>query len=152
RLRAKLEAQVEARTAELRESEERFRTMANSAPVMIWASGTDKKCTFFNRGWLKFTGRSLDEELGDGWLQDVNPDERVECHATYSASFDERQEFQMEYRLRRADGEFRWVLDSGAPRFAPDGSFCGYVGSCTDITDLKQNHERMLASQKLESL
>ena len=152
RLRASLEAQVEARTGELRESEERFRTMANSAPVMIWASGVDKQRTFFNRGWLEFTGGRLEDDLGDGWARHVHRDDQSRCYATYSSSFDERREFQMEYRLRRADGEFRWVLDSGVPRFTPDGSFCGYVGSCTDITDLKQNHERVLASQKLESL
>ncbi len=151
RLRAHLEAQVAERTAELRESEERFRTMADAAPVMIWASGTDKLCTFVNKGWLEFTGRSLTEGLGNGWASAVHPSDSEHCHATYSSAFDERRTFQMEYQLRRADGEYRWVLDTGVPRFSA-GIFAGYVGSAVDITDLKRSHERLLAAQKLESL
>jgi PAS domain S-box-containing protein len=104
RLRAHLEQQVAERTAELRESEERFRNMANAAPVMIWVSGVDKLCTFFNRRWLEFTGRSVEEESGNGWQAGVHPDELTRCLAVYSSSFDARKNFQMEYRLRRADG------------------------------------------------
>jgi PAS domain S-box-containing protein len=152
RLRTRLEEQVEERTAELQESEQRFRTMANAAPVMIWAAGTDKLCNFFNKGWLDFTGRSVEDELGNGWAENVHSDDLAQCIATYSSAFEARQKFTMEYRLRRADGEYRWVLDTGVPRVTPGDGFEGYVGSCIDITDLKHSHEKMLASQKLESL
>jgi PAS domain S-box-containing protein len=152
RLRAHLEEQVAERTAELQESEQRFRIMADAAPVMIWLSGTDKRYTFLNKGWLEFTGRSIDKELGIGWTQGVHPDDRERCYATYSSSFDERRSFRMEYRVRRSDGEYRWLLDHGVPRFASGDIFAGYIGTCVDITDLKQNHERLLATQKLESL
>jgi PAS domain S-box-containing protein len=151
-LRTNLEKQVQKRTAELRESEERFRNMANAAPVMIWASNAVKRCVFLNRGWLEFTGRSLEEELSSGWAEDVHPDDAGFRSATYHSSFDERRSFEVEYRLRRADGQFRWVLERGVPRITAGGVFAGYIGSCVDITDLKQNHETMLAAQKLESL
>ncbi len=152
RLRANLEQQVEERTAQLRESEQRFRDMANAAPVMIWASGVDKLCTFFNKAWLEFTGRTIERELGNGWAESVHADDLAACFETYCSAFDARQAFQMEYRLRRADGEYRWLLDNGVPRFTSSNVFTGYIGSCIDITDIKQNHERMLAAQKLESL
>lgn len=152
RLRARLESQVAERTAELRESEARFRTLANSAPVLIWASGLDKLCTFFNQGWLDFTGRTMEQELGDGWAAGVHPDDLDRCLATYVSSFDARQEFKMEYRLRRADQKFRWILDHGVPLFAPGGIFRGYIGSCVDITDLKTAQDEALRRQKLESV
>src|SRR5205823_183100 len=103
-------------------------------------------CSFVNQRWLEFTGRSMDEELGNGWAEGVHPEDRERCIAAYFSSFDAGRSFQIEYRFRRADGEYRWVLDRGAPRFSSSGVFSGYIGSCTDITDLKQNHERMLAS------
>jgi PAS domain S-box-containing protein len=122
----------------LRESEARFRIMADTAPVMIWMSGADKLCTFFNKGWLDFTGRSLDRELGNGWAEGVHREDFDRCFETYVNSFDARKLFTMEYRLRRNDGVYRWVLDNGAPRYASDGAFLGYIGSCIDITERKQ--------------
>ena len=122
---------------ELRESEARFRTVANAAPVMIWMSGPDKLCTFFNKGWLDFTGRSLEQELGNGWAEGVHREDIDRCLDVYQNSFNARESFTMEYRLRRSDGEYRWLLDSGTPRFASDGAFLGYIGSCIDITERK---------------
>lgn len=121
----------------LRESEERFRLVANTAPVMIWMSGTDKLCTYFNQPWLEFTGRPLESEVGNGWADGVHREDFDTCFKTYSESFDRRETFRMEYRLRRCDGEYRWVSDMGVPRFDPDGSFAGYIGSCIDITEQK---------------
>ncbi|PYL20938.1 MAG: hypothetical protein DMF41_04310 [Verrucomicrobia bacterium] len=126
----------------LRESEERFRTVANAAPVMIWMSGTDKACTFFNKGWLDFTGRKLEQELGNGWADGVHREDFDRWRDIYGNSFDARQPFTMEYRLRRSDGEYRWVLDIGTPRFAADGAFLGYIGSCIDITERKRGEEK----------
>jgi PAS domain S-box-containing protein len=130
---------------QLRESEARFRTVADAAPVMIWMSGPDKLCTFFNKGWLDFTGRSLEQELGNGWAEGVHREDLDRCLNIYKNSFDARQPFTMEYHLRRQDGEYRWVLDNGTPRFAPDGEFLGYIGSCIDITPRRQaelDHQR----------
>ena len=151
RLRGNLEAQVAERTAELRESEERFRTMADAAPVLIWTSDIDKRRTFVNKGWLDFTGRTLEAEIGDGWTQGVHPDDFELCYTAYRSAFDARRDFEVAYRLRRADGEYRWVLDRGVPRFS-GGVFAGYVGSGTDITDMKRAQEEALARQKLESM
>jgi PAS domain S-box-containing protein len=134
--------------AELRESEARFRLVADSAPVMIWMSGTDRLCTYFNKPWLDFTGRSIDRELGNGWAERVDPEDLQRCLDTYIQAFDRREAFRMEYRLRRHDGEFRWVLDIGAPRFNPDGSFAGYIGSCIDVTEQRRSDEQLLQVQE----
>jgi PAS domain S-box-containing protein len=127
--------------AVLRESEERFRNMADTAPVMIWVTGPDKSFTFFNKTWLTFTGRTLKQEVGDGWASGVHPEDLPHCFEIFSAAFEARRNFQVECRLRRADGEYRSVLCSGIPRFAPGGEFAGYIGSDIDITDL-QSEER----------
>ena len=129
----------------LRESEERFRLVADRAPVLIWMSGIDKLCNFFNQGWLNFTGRSIEEELGNGWVSSVHSEDVRRCIEIYSESFDARIDFQMEYRLRRFDGEYRWIVDYGVPRFESDGRFCGYIGSCVDITDRKSSAESLQA-------
>jgi PAS domain S-box-containing protein len=127
----------------LRESEERFRLVANSAPVLIWMSGADKLGNFFNQGWLSFTGRSLEDEVGKGWLSGVHPEDLERRLEIYSASFEGRVDFEMEYRLRRFDGEYRWIVDYGVPRFESDGTFCGYIGSCVDITERKSSEESL---------
>ena len=127
----------------LREGEERFRLVANTAPVMIWMSGTDKLCTYVNQPWLEFTGRPLEAELGNGWAEGVHPEDFSRCMDTYTQAFDRREPFQMEYRLRRHDGEYRWLSDIGVPRFNPDHSFAGYIGSATDVTERKLAEESL---------
>jgi PAS domain S-box-containing protein len=129
----------------LQESEKRFRLVADTAPVLIWMSGTDKLCNFFNHGWLSFRGRTMEEELGEGWLSGVHPEDVERCVEMYSASFDARVDFEMEYRLRRFDGEYRWIVDYGVPRFESDGTFYGYVGSCLDITERRSSAESLQA-------
>ncbi len=138
--------------ATLRENEERFRNMADSTPVMICASGPDKLATFFNQGWLNFTGRTMEQELGYGWTEGLHPEDLDRTVAAYSAAFDSRRFCQIEYRLRRADGEYRSILCSGVPRYEPGGAFAGYTASGMDFTDLKRNQANVLANQKLESL
>lgn len=131
--------------AELRESEARFRTMADHSPMLLWMAGTDAGCNFFNQAWLDFTGRTIEQELGNGWAEGVHPDDFQSCLDTYLGAFNARQPFEMEYRLGRSDGEYRWLLDRGAPRFLPDGSFNGYIGSCIDITERKQSKDALQA-------
>jgi PAS domain S-box-containing protein len=132
------------------ESEQRFQIMAHTAPVMIWMSGLDKLCNFLNQGWLEFTGRTMAEELGNGWIEGIHPDDIERCLDTYTTAFEQRQKFRMEYRLRRFDGEYRWVLDTGTPRFTSDGAFAGYIGSCIDISDRKQ--AELCLQQRAEEL
>jgi len=129
--------------AALRESEGRFRLVANTAPVMIWMSGRDKLFNYFNQPWLEFTGRPLEAELGNGWSEGVHPEDLKTCLDTYSAAFDQREPFKMHYRLRRNDGDYRWILDIGVPRFNSHGSFAGYIGSCIDATERKLAEETM---------
>ena len=132
----------------LRESEERFRLMADTAPVLIWISGTDKLCTYFNKPWLDFTGRSMDSELGNGWAEGIHAEDLRRCVDTYTQAFDRREELRMEYRLRRHDGEYRWVLDIGVPRFNQDRSFAGYIGIAVDVTESKQTQEALFESDQ----
>jgi PAS domain S-box-containing protein len=129
--------------AALRDSESRFRTMADSAPVLIRMAGLDKGCHFFNKVWLDFTGRTMEQEIGNGWAAGVHPEDFAHCLEVYTTAFDARQSFAMEYRLRRFDGEYRWLLDQGVPRLDDLGVFAGYIGSCLDIT------ERKLAAEDL---
>jgi PAS domain S-box-containing protein len=129
--------------ASLRESEGRFRHVANTAPVMIWMSGPDKMVTYLNDPWLQFTGRPLQQELGNGWTGGVHPEDIGQCLDTYAKAFNQRVPFQMEYRLRRHDGEYRRVLDRGVPRFDAAGFFAGYIGSCIDITEHRVAQEAL---------
>ena len=127
----------------VQESEQRFRLVADSAPVLIWMSGTDKLCKYFNKPWLDFTGRSFVQELGNGWAEGVHNEDLDPCLKTYCDAFDKREQFEMEYRLRRHDGEYRWLFDIGVPIFGPDGNFAGYIGSCVDITERKKAEQSL---------
>ena len=127
----------------LRESEQRFRSMADNAPVMIWVADLDKKATWFNRSWLDFTGRALEQETGDGWVEGVHPDDRESCLAVSGEAFERRDPFQVEYRLRRCDGQWRWTLHHGVPLRQGDGTFVGYIGSSIDIHERKQAEETL---------
>ena len=131
----------------LRESEERFRLMADTAPVLIWVAGPDSLCTFFNKTWLEFTGRSMTQESGNGWLENVHPDDICSFLDTYRASFDAQLNFYAEYRLRRADGEYAWVADAGVPRYTGN-VFAGFIGSCFDITERKLKEQELKESEE----
>ncbi len=133
--------------AALQESEKLFRTLANNASVLVWMSGTDGLCNYFNQIWLAFTGRTLQQELGNGWAESVHPDDRQRCLDTYRAAFDARREFDLEYRLRRCDGAFRWVIVHGVPRYDGRGAFLGYIGSLFDITERKNAEAAMYDSE-----
>ena len=132
--------------------EQNYQIMADSGPILIWTSGTDRLCNYFNRTWLEFTGRSLEQELGNGWADGVHPDDLQRCLDIYVGSFDRREKFSMEYRLRRHDGEYRWLLDDGCPRYDTGGIFMGYIGYCLDISDAKIIEEHLRQSQKMESI
>jgi len=125
--------------ADLIKSENQFKALANAAPVLIWLSGLDKLCYWFNTTWLDFTGRSMEEEIGNGWAEGVHPEDFDRCLDIYIGNFDKRLPFRMEYRLRRYDGEYRWIDDHGVPRFNELGEFDGYIGSCTDVTDIRNS-------------
>ena len=127
----------------VRESEERFRLMTDAAPVKVWTSGPDKRNTYCNRRWLEFTGRPIEAELGNGWAESVHPDDIARCGETYTEAFDKRLPFRTEYRLRRHDGEYRWILGSASPTFTRDGSFTGYIGSAIDVTDQRVAKEAL---------
>ncbi len=136
----------------LGESEHRFHALIDAAPVMMWMSDVDKLCTTFNRGWLAFTGRKIEEEIGNGWTHGVHPDDLQRCLKIYVEAFDARLSFSMEYRLRRHDGQYRWIRDDGSPRYLPDGTFAGYIGCCLDIHDRKAlSLERIELARRLMS-
>jgi len=140
----KAETELLAAFQQLEESEKRFRNVANSAPVFIWMAGTDKLRNFFNTAWLKFTGRTAEQERGFGWAASVHPDDLEKCMDTYLLSFDKKDEYCLEYRLKRYDGEYRWISARGVPRFTADNIFEGYIGACMDI------HEQVIAQKKLK--
>ncbi len=116
----------------------RFCEVMDAAPVMIWVSGKDKGCVWFNKPWLTFTGRRLVQEVGEGWSEGVHRDDLERCIKAYSSNFDARKDLRIQYRLRRHDGAYRWIDDTGIPRFARDGIFLGYIGSCIDIQEHRE--------------
>ncbi len=133
--------------AALRESEQRFRSTANAAPVLIWMSAKDKKCTWFNQRWLDFVGREIEQELGDGWCDNLHPADFDRALDTYHAAFDARRPYEMEYRLQRDDGAWRWLLERGTPNIGPGGEFEGYIGTCIDITEHRETLEQLRESR-----
>ena len=137
------------RELELKESVELFQTMADNVPAMIWMSGTDKFEDYFNKTWLQFTGRTSEQESNEGWLEAVHPDDVKRCIDTYNASFREQKRFYTEYRLRRHDGEYRWIADNSVPRFSAEGEFLGFISASMDIDDQKRFREKILDSELL---
>ena len=132
----------------LRESELHFRTLADSGQALIWTSGLDKKCNYFNSPWLDFTGRTLEQEIGDGWVEGVHPGDLDYCVKTYVDAFERQERFSMDYRLRYKDGSYRWIQDNGTPRFNIKGEFIGYIGHCLDITERKKAEEDLFKSEE----
>lgn len=127
-----------------------YRLLVEQAPLMIWRCDTDKKCDYFNQVWLDFTGRPMAQELGDGWAEGVHPDDLAHCFDTFVGSFDRRQPFEIEYRLRRHDGHYRWIFDRGTP-FADDhGLFQGYIGSCVDVSERREAQEALRKAAETE--
>ncbi len=135
---AEMEAELKRQKESHKTGEQRFLLLADAAPVMIWMSDTDALGTYFNRAWLEFRGRTLEEERGNGWVDGVHPDDRDVCLETYLKAFSAREPFRIQYRLRRSDGEYRWVEDAGSPRHGEGGDFAGYMGSATDITERRR--------------
>ncbi len=135
--------------ATLRESELNFRTLTDSGPALIWTSGSDTRCNYFNTRWFEFTGRSFEQEAGNGWTEGVHPDDFQHCLDTYVGAFEKREPFRMEYRLRRHDGEFRWLQNDGCPRVNASGEFIGYIGYCVDITERKQAEEALRGNERI---
>ncbi len=138
----------------LKESESRFRTMADTAPVLIWMSDSEKNCTFVNQGWLEFTGRTLEQELGNGWIENIHPDDMARCLPICQDAFQHRTPLDMEFRLRRHDGEYCWMVDRGVPRFGSDGTFLGFIGTCHDVSQQKYLEQaiRQYSQSLLEEL
>ena len=136
------------KTDSLKESEQNYRTLADSGHTLVWISGTDKQCVYFNKVWLGFTGRTLEQELGNGWAEGVHPDDMQHCLDIYNESFGRRENFSMEYRLRRHDGEYRWIVDDGTARYNSNGEFVGYIGHCYDITERRMVMEALRESEE----
>ena len=134
---------IEDKIKEKQEIEDFYKSIVNTGQSLIWIAGTDKKCFYFNQPWLQFTGRTLEQELGDGWAENVHPDDLENCFKTFVSSFDERKLFSMDYRMMHVSGEYRWIQDNGTPRYDKDDNFIGYVGHCIDVTEKKKNEEAL---------
>jgi PAS domain S-box-containing protein len=138
---AALRQRITELEAELRQrvtqdaGERRFRELVDAAPLMVWISGADAMCTFFNRAWLAFRGRRMEEEMGNGWTEGLHPDDRDHCLETYLNAFSARQPFRLQYRLQRADGEYCWIENEGIPMIEPESVFAGFMGTAVDISD-----------------
>ncbi|MCG7908982.1 MAG: sensor domain-containing diguanylate cyclase [Candidatus Thiodiazotropha taylori] len=132
------EAQVEINTAK-----ELYLHIFQEFPALIWRANTEKLCDYFNTTWLNFTGRSMEQEYGNGWTEGVHPEDVDRCIEIYVSHFDRREPFSMEYRLKNRQGEYRWILDYGRPYYDLDGTFLGYIGSCYDITESRRNEQRL---------
>ena len=162
-LNNELEARVQTRTAELmrlndelrerskalRDSERRFRNMADHSPMMLWVTSADGSCTYLNRGWSEFTGQNADEALGEAWFDAVHPQDRTPSLLVFRDASVRREPFRHEYRLLRKDGEYRWALNAAVPRFDESGEFLGHIGSIIDITDRKQAESAMEQARDL---
>ena len=146
--RRMLDRRLKETLAELRESEQNYKTLTESGQILIWTSGEDKLCDYFNKIWLEFTGRTLQQELGNGWRENVHADDRQGCLDSSIGAFEKREKFSMEYRLRRHDGQYRWILEEGGPRYNSRGHFIGYIGHCLDITERKEAEKK---NAKLEA-
>ncbi len=133
---------------DLKASQQLFAAVANQSPALVWMSGPDKGCFWFNDTWLTFTGRTMEEEQGDGWAKGVHPDDFDRCLKTYIEAFDKREPFSMEYRLKRADGKYRWMIDDGSARFGENQEFLGYIGFCLDITEYKEAETNLLKREE----
>ncbi|HET9572031.1 MAG TPA: response regulator [Bacteroidales bacterium] len=134
---------------DLREKEVQYKNLADSGLALIWTSGLDKKCNYFNKPWFNFTGRTLEQEMGDGWAEGVHPDDFDFCVNTYVNAFEKRESFNMEYRLRHHSGEYRWLSDMGTPNFNSKGEFIGYIGHCFDISDRKKDEQELIRAKEL---
>jgi PAS domain S-box-containing protein len=132
----------------LAESEERFRTLADTAPVLIWLADPHGNYTFFNQTWLEFTGRKIEQEQGQGWMSQIHPDDFQHCLREYLNAIEQSEPFRLLYRLRRKDGEYRWLLNTGVPCKTPGGNLAGYIGSCIDISDRKKLEEELAERAK----
>jgi PAS domain S-box-containing protein len=127
-----------------------YRALVEQAPIMIWRSNAEGKCDYFNDRWLSFTGRTMDEQVGDGWSTGVHPEDLDRCLQTYSGALAARQAFEMEYRLRRGDGEYRWILDCGVPILDADGNLVGFIGSCVDVTERVEAQRALVRAHAAE--
>jgi PAS domain S-box-containing protein len=129
---------------------EEYKTLVEQAPIMIWRSDTTAMCDYFNERWLAFTGRSIEQEIGNGWAEGVHAEDYQNCLKIFLEAFQKREIFEMEYRLRRHDGIYRWIFDRGVPFFDSAGDFAGYIGSCIDVTEKVEAQESLMKSQVAE--
>ncbi|QKT02613.1 PAS domain S-box protein [Ectothiorhodospiraceae bacterium 2226] len=134
--------------AALRESEARFRRMADTAPAMLWLTDTSDDCAFVSRGWSEFTGQSFEQALGAGWMEAVHPDDQTRARASFLKAFQRREAFSLDYRLRHAGGGYRWCIDTGRPRYDENGEWCGFIGSVIDVHERKQAEEALRAADR----